>query len=145
MKKILPAILLAGIFLMTACKSTQVRKSHSGEQIENLKSGVLLVRLASGTQKVKQLKASGQTQRAEETQRAIILENERIVFFAWLENKRDAAGKIAGFCQVLRGTKKHGCVAIMPAGVHFAFMGRGVFKPCGFRDRQSVHVRAQTN
>lgn len=51
------------------------------------------------------------------------------VFLGGLEDQRDAARKAARLGQIFRGPQKHGHMAVMPAGVHLARNGRGVFHP----------------
>ena len=67
------------------------------------------------------------------------------ILFGRLEQKRHAAGEAARLGQVFGGTKQHGDMAIMAAGMHLARNGRGVFGPGDFVDRQRVHVGAQAD
>ena len=64
-------------------------------------------------------------------------------FLGGLEDEIDGAVEIAGLRQVLRGTKQHGGVAVVAAGVHAAGVLADVGDVVDLQHRQRVHVRAQ--
>ncbi len=63
--------------------------------------------------------------------------------FGGLENQRDAACEIAGLSQIAGGAKQHRRMPVMPAGVHFAVVFRGIVRTGVFLHWQGVHVGAQ--
>ena len=57
----------------------------------------------------------------------------------------NSALEIFSFGQLLGSTQQHGCVAIMPTGVHGASMFAGIGLLGFFLNGQRVHVGAQRN
>ncbi|MOA54895.1 hypothetical protein D3C78_1785900 [compost metagenome] len=55
------------------------------------------------------------------------------------------AGKIAGLCEVTRGTKQHGGVAVMSAGMHLAGKFRFIGPVGHLRHGKRIHVGAQAD
>lgn len=66
-------------------------------------------------------------------------------FLGRLEDDDDGAGEVAGLGQIGGSTQQHGGVAVMAAGVHPPFMGRGVRLAGDLGDRQGVHVGTQAD
>jgi hypothetical protein len=60
-----------------------------------------------------------------------------------LEDEVDAAVEISRLRQVARRSQQHGCMAVMAAGMHLAFMARAVVEVVGLDDRQRVHIGPQ--
>ena len=79
MKKNYIPILLLGAILCSTCKAVQVQKSTSSDQIVQLRTGLLLVRLSTGLQKIETLKANKQAERAAREEKYIRMQNERIM------------------------------------------------------------------
>ncbi|MCB0580462.1 MAG: hypothetical protein KDD10_14280 [Phaeodactylibacter sp.] len=71
--------LLALLLSTTAgCRAIRLRKAQALEQAEALRSGMLLVRLQSGEQRIAALKAEGMEEQAQRAAEALKAENERI-------------------------------------------------------------------
>ncbi|KPZ08015.1 hypothetical protein ALO94_200656 [Pseudomonas syringae pv. spinaceae] len=62
------------------------------------------------------------------------------VFLGRLKDEVHGAGEPAGFRQVPGGGEQNRRVAVMPAGVHAALVGRLVHAVAQLLNRQSVHV-----
>lgn len=73
-----PALFLA-LFLITSCKTARLQKNTASEHIEQLKNGVLLVRLRTQEAKVEALKEVQKVTLAEEIQKKQEAQNERII------------------------------------------------------------------
>ena len=69
----------------------------------------------------------------------------RSTFFGGLEDHHHGAIEIARPGQILGGTKQHGTVPVMAAGVHQSLICAGMLESSGFRDRQRVHICAQSD
>ena len=66
-----------------------------------------------------------------------------VAFFAGLEDQHRRAVKVAGFGQVTRCAHQHGGVAVVPAGVHQAGLGRFPGELVVLSHGQGVHVGPQ--
>ena len=65
--------------------------------------------------------------------------------FGRLENKLHNAGPIRIVAQQ-RHRPQQGCgMAVMPAGMHDAWIGGSVWQAGGLGDRQRIHIRAQAH
>ena len=63
--------------------------------------------------------------------------------FGGLEDDGNCAIKIARLSQIFCGTKQHGRVPVMAAGMHCTGCFRGIIKPRFLMDRQGIHICAQ--
>ncbi len=66
-------------------------------------------------------------------------------FFGGLENKDGSAFEIARLSKILSRTKQHGCMTIMPTGMHPAGILRRVRHARNLVDRQRIHICTQTH
>ncbi|MNX66104.1 hypothetical protein D3C86_971860 [compost metagenome] len=84
---------------------------------------------------------------AEFLHHAVVQHGERAcpALFRRLEDDRDGAFEIAGLGQILRRPQKHGRVPVMAAGMGLAGRLRGPGLAAGLKNRQRVHVGAETD
>ena len=66
-------------------------------------------------------------------------------FFGGLEDHYGGPGKVAALREIARGAEQHRGMAVMPAGVHLAGIGRLIRQIGGLVNRQRVHVGAQAD
>ena len=66
-------------------------------------------------------------------------------FFRGLEDHRYGTYEIARLCQILRRSQKHCGVSVMAASVHLACGVRCPWLARDLRQRQRIHVRAQSH
>ncbi len=76
---------------------------------------------------------------------AVVAESEsaRAAFFGGLKKEGDGAGAVRDFGEDASDTQQVGSVPVVPAGVHFSLVGRGVVKPGLLVDRQRVDIGTQ--
>ncbi len=72
-------MLLLAFFLMTSCKTARLQKNTATEHIEQLKNGILLVRLRTQQSKVEALKEVQKAGLAETIQKEQEAQNQRII------------------------------------------------------------------
>jgi len=65
--------------------------------------------------------------------------------FGGLKDHHGGAVEIAGCGQVARRPEQHGCMPVMPTGMHGAGVGGGIGQGSDFLDGQCIHIGAQAD